>query len=653
MNAASRMLLVSALLTGILLCAGEVAGQSVQGTNRFVRQLDAVSWSLNTRADYLSETLRFSMDNRLSSRLFLFNDQAQNIQDEQDHLLQFQYALNPHFGINTRAGSYRFTNTNLRQDHALIGFYLQPYESLQIAARAGFLSDQRSEQSDQGLNWQVSLTTPELQLSDFRIKPEILADRAYINPRELYTFRYGTTMDYLSQDNLSLNALITASSTRRDSYQSGSLLNRTESSFVESIESDSTRAFILTETPIGNRMTAEFSIDALSNVRRILNSPLEAGSNITLFDSRSDRQFLDTGVALHRRQPGLQLQIGARWALQVRESRLINTEGLPEDQVRRRSEILENSNFSQRRFELFTRNRVQVSERYEILISGSTSILRYNTPDFNQDDRDELAMLLRTVHEYRISDVLRSRVTLAGEAFHVVYLFSERSIENNWRRSLRLIPELTWQPSPVFEMNHRFTVRANYTVEDYELANRPKNDQSAREFIANSAMSWTFAPNWNLQAEVSRSELRIGRLFWDTFQETPIDTITTWDFSGMFSRRYDDVVISTGLRYFHKTDFLQRASLAVEIPDNGSVIRASRIATGKQTTSQWGPAVTIRLPLSARNELYLNGWLQFQATRQKLYTDYPENFREAFLQAERSADRRTYPNLEITTRFNF
>ena len=97
MNAASRMLLVSALLTGILLCAGEVAGQSVQGTNRFVRQLDAVSWSLNTRADYLSETLRFSMDNRLSSRLFLFNDQAQNIQDEQDHLLQFQYALKPAF----------------------------------------------------------------------------------------------------------------------------------------------------------------------------------------------------------------------------------------------------------------------------------------------------------------------------------------------------------------------------------------------------------------------------------------------------------------------------------------------------------------------------------------------------------------------------
>ncbi|MCH8524221.1 MAG: hypothetical protein LAT52_06705 [Balneolales bacterium] len=627
--------------------------QYIEGQTRFIRQLDAVSWNLNIAAGYTSNKIDLSVYNRMGTRLFLFNGEAQNIQDEYDAGMSLSYQLIPGAGFTSTAGTYTFTNTNLRQDVFLAGIFIQPYEQLRFSALGGILRDQRSDRDDQGFSWQVGLHTPTLRFGDFQFEPAAIADIAYINPRKLQTVRYGTTLRYRDENNMLLTSEIWLGNARRDSYQSSSLLNRTEANFIEAIESDSAMVSIFLQTPVTSTTFADFSIDGLSNVRRILNNPLEETGNIALYDSRSERQFLNMGIALRRPTPGLQLQGGVRWAFQVRESRLINTTGLPVDQVRRRADILENSNFSQRRFELFTQNTANFTQRYSASLAGNISILRYNTPEINKDDRDELAILLRTTHRYQITEALQGSVTLAGEAFHFVYLFSERSIENNWRRSIRLIPEITWQPSPTFYMNNRFTVRANYTVEDFELPNRPKNDQSAREFIAANTTSWTFAPGWNVQAEFSRSELRIGKLFWETFQETPIDTIITWDVRTMVSRQYGDIVISSGVRYFHKFDFLQQASLAVDVEENGTITRVNRISTGNRTTTQWGPSVMIRLPMSARNELFINGWYQMQATRQKLYTEYPEVYRSAFLRAERRADRRSFPNIEISVRFRF
>ena len=625
----------------------------LDGGSRFIRQLDAVSWNIRTGAGYHDDQLSLQVYSMMNSRLFLFNGVAQNIQDEHDSGLEFRYAVFPNAGVTGQASTYTFTNTNLRRDAALGGIYLQPYENLRIRALGGVLRDQRSDRDDQGFNWQVGLQTPELTFGDIRFEPAALADVAYINPRKLQTIRYGTTMRYRDENNVILLSEVWMGNARRDSYQSSSLLNRTEANFIEAIESDSAMVSVFVQAPVTNAVFAEFSIDGLRNMRRILNTPLEETGAIALYDSRSERQFVNVGLALRRSTHMLQLQSGARWALQVRESRLINTDGLPVDQVRRRAEILENSNFSQRRFELFTQNTARFTPRYSATLAGNVSILRYNTPEINKDDRDELAIVLRTTHRYEISPALNGSVTLAGEAFHIVYLFSERSIENNWRRSLRLIPELTWQPTPTFQMSNRFMVRANYTVEDFELPNRPKNDQSAREFIAGNVTSWTFAPDWNIQLEASRSELRIGKLFWSTFQETPLDTIVTWDVRTMLSRQYNGFIVSSGIRYFHKYDFLQQASLSVETEQNGNINRVSRIAPGNRTTVQWGPAVMVRLPLSSRNEVYINGWYQMQATRERLYTEYPEIYREAFRNAERRAERRTFPNLEISVRFRF
>ena len=648
---AIRSLLI--IVVAIFFVSNELYSQSISGNSRFARQLDAVSWNFNTNVDFEQSALNLQLENNFNTRLFLFNGLAQNVQDEHSARLRFALALHPQFGVTASARTFTFTNTNLRQDAALAGVYITPYNLFRINPMIGIMRDERSDQRDEGFTWALNIDTEAISVGEASFKPAVSAEVAYIDPRRLQTFRYGTQATYSSDDQFNLSSEIWLGNARRDSYQSSSLLNRTESNFIESIESDTAMVALFIETPIAENLLANIDIEALNNVRRNINTPLDASGSIDLYDSRSLRQFLDVGMSVTYPARQFRLQAGSRWSFQVRESQLINTDGLPPDQVRRRSEILENSNFNQRRFEMFSNNMFQVSERYSVTLSGSASILRYDTPEMNNDDRDELSFFVRNTHRYDISEDLRASLILAGEAFHYVYLFSERSIENNWRRSLRLIPEITWQPSPTFYMQNQFMVRANYTVDDYEIPGRQKNDQSAREMAGSTTISWTFAPEWNIETNASRSELRIGRLFWETFQETPIDTIITWDVQTMLSKRFGDIIVSSGVRYFRKFDFLQQASIQIEVDENGSTTRLTRLSTGNQITTQWGPAVMIRLPLSSRNELYINGWYQVQKTRQRLYIEYPEPYRADFLRAENQAVRRVFPNMEITARFRF
>jgi hypothetical protein len=161
-------------------------------------------------------------------------------------------------------------------------------------------------------------------------------------------------------------------------------------------------------------------------------------------------------------------------------------------------------------------------------------------------------------------------------------------------------------------------------------------------------------PEWYVESEASRSELRIGRLHWGSFTETPIDTLVTYEIETTLSKRVGSMKISSGFRAFRKVDFLPQAITTIVISDPETGDRSfSRIAPGVVVTNQLGPVVQVMLPLSNQNELYVDGWFQRQRTTMSLYTEYPEELRDAFLAREKRAIRIMYPNLTLRARFRF
>ncbi len=623
--------------------------QIIHGETQFSRQLDAVNWRQRTQFSQKTTFFDLSLSNRLGSRFFLLNDKAQNIQNDRQTDVSLSTWLIPSVAIAADVRSFEFSSTNTRQDVALAGIQLRPANLLYLRTQFGVMSDARNRAADQGFIYGIKAWTPELAPGEgLYLAPSLFMEIADIRPRRYVTTRYMAEMGYRTEQ-VQMSARLQHGISRREGYANTSFLNTSDSEYIESIRVDTTSIYLQTRFPISRRLTGDIEVEALNQIRMVDNRQMPSETGATLFNSRTLRQAVDTRVRLSADGRRLRSVFGLSIGAGIRDSRLTDAEGLPQDQVRRRSELLTNSNFNQNRFEIFSTQDIRITERHNMSIFASSAILRYDTPESNPDDRDELTLLFRTVNRHRFSRSFEGSITTAGEAYHYVFLFSERSIENNWRRSIRLMPEFTWTPVDAVTWRNAFLIRANYTVEDYQLESRPKNDQSAREMLLFSDIRILVAPQWELAVQGSRSELRIGKLLWKGFREIPIDTLITYDATAEIRHLVGKGEVAIGMRVYHKTDFLLRATQTIQLAG----FPISRTATGSQTTVQYGPLVRIAYPFGNSQEILLRGWYQVQDTRTKLYTTYPEETREEFLRAERRAQTRVFPNVDMTVRFRF
>lgn len=627
-----------------------VAGaQILQGETQFSRQLDAVNWRQQTAFSMSTSVFDLTVANRLGSRFFLLNDRAQNIQNDRQTDLSLSGWLMPQVAIAADVRSFEFTSTRTRQDVALAGIEVRPVKPLYVRTQFGIMSDARNRAADQGFMAGLKAWTAELNPgAGLYLTPSLFMEVADIQPRRFVTTRYMADMAYRTQE-VTMTASVQHGVSRREGYATSSFLNTSEADYIESVRIDTTSIRFQTRFPISRRWAGDIEVDALNQIRMVDNRNLPDDAQAPLYNSRTLRQAVDTRVRLSAEGDRLRSVFGMAVGVGIRNSRLTDTEGLPADQVRRRAELLTNSNFNQNRFELFTQQDLRISRNHDMSVFASSAILRYDTPDTNPDDRDELTLLFRTVNRMRLAPGFEAALTTAGEAYHYVYLFSERSIENNWRRSIRLMPEFTWTPVTALTWRNAFLIRANYTVEDYEMEGRAKNDQSAREMMLFSDAEWRFLPEWSVRMQGSRSELRIGKLIWKGFREVPIDTLITYDGTLEIARKRAGTEIAVGMRVYHKTDFLIRATQSVPL-GNGTV---SRTATGQLTTAQYGPQVRVLMPFGQGQEIQIRGWVQIQKTWTELYTTYPAELRAAFVRAEQTPVTRVFPNLDMTVRFRF
>ncbi|MBN2088221.1 hypothetical protein JW964_01340, partial [candidate division KSB1 bacterium] len=105
-----------------------------------------------------------------------------------------------------------------------------------------------------------------------------------------------------------------------------------------------------------------------------------------------------------------------------------------------------------------------------ISFGTSLSRLQYDTPDTsNFDDRDEFRCDIKLSEFHQFSPTLRLRVDAVVNLHHLVYIFGERSADNNWNRIFRLSPviECSFHSRVFFQQT--FEVLANYVDYDFEF----------------------------------------------------------------------------------------------------------------------------------------------------------------------------------------
>lgn len=641
---------ISAVLIHALPVSGQSLPLSIDGNAHFYRQLDALRWRYDTQLDLEQGNFELGFAHVFQSRLYLSEGIARNIQDENQMNVRLRQWLNKQWALAGEVNSLRFTNTNFRQDTGHIGFLYNPHKEIELSLLGGVMSDRRSNMLDQGWSGIFRARSRPFDIENFTFHPVAEVHYAQIDPREYATIRFHTGAEY-QYDNLSLRGNFLVASGRRESYQPGSYFNRELrdlANIIESVRNDSTILDLRFRVPLYEGLSLEMDIYTLSNSRWVESRALEEDFDDFLYDTRTRRREIRLENYLDYTFRRSRMALGMALSYVNRDARLLNFEGIPDDQINRRKEILRNSDFDQIRFELFTQNRFRLSDHNELRFRAQTGILRYDTPELNMDDRDELSHLVMISNRHIFSPYFDITLHLAGETTHYVYLRSVRSIENNRRRNVRLSPVIRWQPANWLTLRNTLFVRANYTVADFQMEGRPVNDQASRELSLRSEAKAAVTQSWNIELSGSRSELRMGRLYWSTFQETPTDTLVTYQLDMMFGRESQRHRIAFGGRFYLRRDYLPQTTLTTEIPDEqGNLLPVSRTAPGLHLTRQYGPAVEIDLFFSSGNRVLISGWLQRQETWKRLYIDYQEEIAEAFKKEEQRKTLRIYPNMEI------
>ena len=213
--------------------------------------------------------------------------------------------------------------------------------------------------------------------------------------------------------------------------------------------------------------------------------------------------------------------------------------------------------YTSNRLALSSYGKYQLSKSDTIQLKGSVSLFRYDTPENNMDDRDELRINLHLMEVHHFSPKLRLIFNGSANLYHLVYIFGERSANNNWMRIFKLYPQIVYKPNNRLTISQNVEVLANYVDYDFETG---ISSTDIRSYVFRR-----FAVSWYLKADVTnRSKILLnykfeveenGKLNWDQWTEILLmNRENHWLRANITYNIFDDLSVSPGVIFFKRSE---------------------------------------------------------------------------------------------------
>ena len=667
--------LLATLLAVLLLAGLVVAGAEAQSVQQlemgFERDVNRYRWTSNARFALRVAGWDLALANRfLSDAYILFEDQL-SFRDEDRLTWEARRPFSESFSAHLRGRTAWFGLSKTFTQEIYGGLRATPSPYAWVEPVVGVAWDRRpgvavpggppERRLDAGpaYGFRLSLTPP--PVDGYQLRLDGGGAWQVISPRRGRNVRFqGSAQRSFEKARLSSTARV--SSVRRDTYQAVSFLNRDVSDerppeTIEATTSDTLEVHVELDAPFyrGVRLLSQIDVAANNRFIRTHRAPEET----LFFETDFNRRALDAEIGLIYETPRTMARVAFQGGASTERRRLVNREDLPPAEVAQRTNLLLQADYDEGTVGVQANARTMLHPRVVLTFDGSSRIVRHDTPEANADDRDEVYHNGLLGLRLRLSRYLQTDVTLFGSFYHTVYLKAERSAENTVQRSLRLRPTLRWTPSPRTRVRFTPEIRATYTVDDFVLPGRRPTDQSAREIRFTTDVEQQVDSDLHLFANGSYSDLRLGRLLWNDFAEIPFDTLRTysgWIHLQVGRRLLTDI----GLRFFIRSDF-DRAT-RVRYPrvdeaghelrdETGQVLFTSITRPGRRWIEQVGPTAAITWTMGA-SSVRLDGWLNVQHVRSRLYGALPDASADRIRRAARKGTRKLIPNLALTVVWN-
>ncbi len=447
-------------------------------------------------------------------------------------------------GLNFAASANKFSDrlsgivSDIKTNWTMIGFRLQPWSKSELNSSIGYKYDDRQARLDRGITHNIHFRADSVMIKDYENQFYFLSrgDNYSIRKNNDFELKYQVSKYFQADAFDSLYIFWTKQ--RRDNYD----IISSEGLNIESLEQENRgfQHFLIYGSPFG----IQFRFRTLFNSRQ---TGINRYNMNTVDESRSKKEFQsenEIGVGLKRNYMFLNFSLSYA----------------TDDQKNEIPDSLKAKRFSKQFYYIspdFKSSRITLSARSSfyffrsdtLQLSGSISRFRYDTPENNVDDRDELwwKFIITEMHDFSpyLKLISNGNVTLN----HMVYIYGERSANNNWMRIFHLNPQLIYRPNKKFSLVHNLEVYANYVDYDFEFGTSSTKLKSFvfRRFSFNQDINAQMTNRTSLFLSNKIELEENGKLDWDRWTEFLLmNRKTYWLRTNLNFRVTENLFISPG-----------------------------------------------------------------------------------------------------------
>lgn len=528
-------------------------------TTRFNKQLS--TFYLNTRLDFGHAWGDY--DIRLSENFnstFIRSSQK-SIRDEQLFSLQNNYKVNDGFSIGLGAKSNIFSDNRRIEinqastNQVFLFSKIEPHEAVHIAPFTGYMTNRQVLNDDKGFLYGTEALLNNYRFSDLIISSNLKFRNEDISPRKNILRHYGLMLHNSFTPEVSNSIIGSYSQNRKDFYFEVDSITSQQFNVTNNIQSRIETSYQIFDSLRYHNLFDVFSMYVFGGInwRKIeRDTRYKSLQNATssIFDSEINELKLDFETILTYDSKSFNGLLRVLYSERDEKNLVKRISDVPENLYQERVKLEARKNNNSIRASLSFIGDLALSRSDIINFSLLHNKLKYDTPSKeNFDDRDELLSIIRLRYVRRFTPFFDGFINAEGTYNQTVYIFSQKSSNNNINRILKLAAGGAYKGSKLSSTNS-FEVSANYTVYDFEDLNPNIKSYSFRQFTAMDSTSYTFGKRMKLSFFGYAKLSEQGNLNWDEFKSRPTRYLQEIFIEPRISTTYSIAMFSVGARFF-------------------------------------------------------------------------------------------------------
>ena len=524
----------------------------------FDKQLN--TYSLNTGFAYNQDLSDFNFKIFENFNSKLVKSGANNRRDEQNFSLLTSYKISSTFssGIsvdNKILSDSRQIEINQASISNVSLFTLySPEPGMVFSPFVGYSNNRQIGENDYGLIYGIEGTANETNLSDLNLSAQLKLSNEDISPRKNLLRYLNLLLNNNFADNVSntLNAKFTQN--RKDFYYAADQQTSTEFNIINNIQSRIETAYSLEDNVHFGNFFNIFTLNSRGNVswrdidRDTRYRPMLITSS-SVYDTKINELRVEFESVMSYKSDFFSGNI--RGLITERDEKNITKNYGNNDfffEERSNQESQKNNNST--RASLSFSGDFNLSQKDKLSLSFLQNKLRYDTPsEENFDDRDEILSILRLRYSRFLTPFFEAFVSTEGTYSHIIYLFSEKSSNNNINRVLKFATGGNYTGKNVSSLN-TFEVSANYTVYDFEDLNPNYKSFSFRQFTATDSSRIKIFKDLSLDNDGYLKLSEQGDFQWSSFSAQPTRYLEEIYAEPKIAYNLNGILLASGIRYF-------------------------------------------------------------------------------------------------------